>query len=82
MRTSVTALAASRQAILNSFDDTDSEAVDLERMEKLAVIETQIGNATFETDAEKAAGNKILMEAMPNRWDDFQEALFLRMQEF
>ena len=75
-------LAATRQTILDSFGDNDDEATDLQNMNKLYAVEAQIENATFETDAEKLAGSKILMEAKPSRWDHFQEKLFLRMQQF
>ena len=78
----VTELAATRQMILDSFGDNDSEATDLENMSRLAVVETRIACATFDTNADKAVGNSILMENKPGRWDDFQENLFLRMQRF
>ena len=79
---SVTELAAIRQTILASFGDFVSEATDSETMEKLTDVETQIENANFETDADKRLGNLILMEGKPSCWDNFQESLFLRMQEF
>jgi hypothetical protein len=67
---------------LASFGDFVSEATDSETMEKLTDVETQIENANFETDADKRLGNLILMEGKPSCWDNFQESLFLRMQEF
>ena len=79
---SVTELAVIRQRIFESFGDDDSETTDLNNMDRLYAVETQIEKATFETDADKRVGNLILMEDKPSSWDDFQENLFLRMQQF
>jgi hypothetical protein len=82
MTNTVTNLAAIRRVVLNSFGDTDCEATDLANMDKLYAVEAQIERATFESDDDKRSGNAILMEDRPGRWDDFQENLFLRMQQF
>jgi hypothetical protein len=79
---SITELAVTRQGILDSFGDNDNQATDLKNMDRLTAIEKRIERAIFETDADKRPGNLILMEDKPSRWDDFQENLFLRMQEF
>jgi hypothetical protein len=79
---SVVELAVIRQNILNSFLDTDDEATDLKNMERLYEIEQRIEESPFQDDADKRAGNLILMENEPSGWDNFQESLFLRMQEF
>jgi hypothetical protein len=80
----VTVLAAVRQAILDSFGDTDSEATDLENMDKLTTVETQIETATFATDAEKLAGLMILFELndAPGFADQFKAKLFSRIHQF
>jgi hypothetical protein len=79
---SVTELAAIRQAILDSFGPNDTEASDLETMDRLIPVETMIAEATYEGEADKRAGSSILMENEPGSWDDFQCALFDRMQQF
>jgi hypothetical protein len=80
----VTELAATRQMILDSFGDNGSEATDLENMSRLAVVETRIACATFETDAEKLAGLLILFELndAPDFADQFKAKLFSRIHEF
>ena len=75
--TTVADLAATRQTILY-----DTATSDEENFEMVTAIEAQISPATFESRADKIAGNKILMESKPSRWDDFQETLFLQMQKF
>jgi hypothetical protein len=82
MLATVTELAVTRQAILNSFGDDECEATDLINMDKLYAVENQIESATFKTRADKRAGSRILMEDKPSRCDNFQESLFLRMQQF
>ena len=70
--------------ILDSFGDNGSEATDLENMSRLAVVETRIACATFETDAEKLAGLLILFELndAPDFADQFKGKLFSRIHEF
>lgn len=75
--TTVAELAIIRQSILD-----DSETPDLDNFEMLTAVETKIENANFETTADKRLGNLILMEDHPSRWDNFQENLFLQMQQF
>jgi len=77
-----TELAATRQTILNSFGENDTEATDLKNMDRLYDIESQIESASFESDASKLSGISILLESLPSEWDDFQERLFLQMQKF
>jgi hypothetical protein len=79
----VTELAATRQTILDSFGDNDSEATDLENMDRLYAVETQIEKAKFETDAEKLAGLMILFELndAPDFADQFKAKLFSRIHE-
>ena len=81
LQISVTELATTRQLIRDSFRDSN-EAAHPELMDNLYEVETRIENATFDTDADKRVGNLILMEDKPSSWDDFQENLFLRMQQF
>jgi hypothetical protein len=77
-------LAATRQAILDSFCEHDTEATDLENMERLVEVETKIENATFDTDAEKLAGLRILFELddAPDFLDQFKAKLFSRIHQF
>jgi uncharacterized protein Smg (DUF494 family) len=77
--TTVTELAALRQAVLD-----DSETPDLENYEMLIAVETQIEKAKFETDAEKLAGLMILFELndAPDFADQFKTKLFSRLHEF
>jgi hypothetical protein len=84
MLTSITALAASRQQINGLFDEFIDEATDLTNMDKLYEVEAQIETATFETDAEKLAGYRILFELndAPDFADQFKARLFMRMQQF
>jgi hypothetical protein len=77
---SVTELVETRRAILDSFGDNDSEATDLANMNRLYPVEDMIAAAAFESDTDKLSGLNILLESV--RWDNFQESLFLRMQEF
>ena len=79
---SVTTLAAERQAVFDSFGNTDDEATDLQNMERLYEVEKRIEESTYDAVADKLIGNQILMENKPSNWDDFQENLFLRMQQF
>jgi hypothetical protein len=81
---SATELAVTRQEILDSFGDNDSEAADLKNMERLYEVEEQIENATFDTDADKLAGLMILFELndAPDFAEDFKANLFSRMHEF
>jgi hypothetical protein len=80
---SVADLAVIRHEIRNSIiGDNDSEATDLENMDRLTAIESQIERAKFESEADRAVGRSILIENKPSSWDDFQENLFLRMQKF
>jgi hypothetical protein len=79
---SVTELAVTRRKIVDSFGDNDTEAADLEKMNQLYPVEAMIAGATYEADADKRIGNSILMEDHPSSWDDFQQNLFLRMQQF
>jgi hypothetical protein len=82
--TTVTELVATRQQIFESFGDGDSESTDLNNMDRLYAVETQIENATFETDAEKLAGYKMLFEQndAPCFADQFKKKLFLRMHQY
>jgi hypothetical protein len=82
MLTSVTDLAAQRRQIFESFCDGDNETADLNKMDLLTAVETQITNATFATEVDKQVGLSILDETTPGRWCDFQEKLYLRMREF
>ncbi len=83
MLPTVTALAAERQTILDLFLGAFvDDSTDLNNFDKLTAVETKIAKATFKTAADKRVGNKILMEEHPSSWDNFQENLFLRMQEF
>jgi anti-sigma28 factor (negative regulator of flagellin synthesis) len=77
-------LATTRKTIMDSFGDNDSEATDLMNMDKLSAVEAQIENATFETDAEKLAGYKILFELndAPDFADQFKAKLFSRIHQF
>jgi len=81
MRTSITALAASRKQIIDRFDEFIDEATDLTNMNRLYEVETQIENATFETDAERLAGLMILFELndAPVFADSFKQKLFSRI---
>ena len=76
----VTELAKIRQKLWDIYNsrEVDNEKIDLPEFEKVIAIEARIAKASFKTRADKIAGNKILMEDKPNRWDGFQEALFLR----
>jgi hypothetical protein len=80
----VSELAATRQTILDSFGDNDSEATDLKNMDKLYEVEASIEKATFETDADKLAGLMILFELndAPNFADQFKAKLFSRIHQF
>ena len=84
MLTSITVLAASRQQINGLFDEFIDEATDLTNMDKLYEVEAQIENATFETDAEKHAGYRILFELndAPDFADSFKQKLFSRIHQF
>jgi hypothetical protein len=75
----VTGLAVIRQAILD-----DTETPDLENYQMLTVVEAQIENATFETEAEKRAGLMILFELndAPDFVDQFKAKLFSRIHQF
>jgi hypothetical protein len=76
-------LAIERQAILQSFEGDDATD-DMKNMRKLYSVEERIALATFESDTDKLAGLRILldMSAKPAGFDEFKTALFLRMQEF
>jgi hypothetical protein len=82
--TTVTELAATRQTILDSFGDNDSEVTDLKNMDELCAIEAQIETATFDTDAEKLAGLMILFELndAPTFADQFKAKLFSQIHQF
>jgi hypothetical protein len=73
-----------RQQILDSFDDSDTEAADLKNMDRLYSVEDMIAAATFETDVSVLAGSKILLETGdgPDYADSFKRKLFVRMQQF
>jgi hypothetical protein len=77
-------LVVIRQQILDSFGDNDSEATDLKNMDRLYEVERQIEKATFDTDAEKLAGLKILFELndAPKFADQFKASLFSRIHQF
>jgi hypothetical protein len=81
---SITALAASRQRMLDVLNsrEVDDDSIDVPDIKRICAVETKIAKATFKTRADKRAGNKILSEDKPSNWDSFQEALFLRMQQF
>jgi hypothetical protein len=81
---SVVELAAVRQKLLDIFNGRtiDDDAVDIPEFENINAVETEIANASFKSRADKLAGNKILSEDKPSRWDNFQEALFLQMMKF
>jgi hypothetical protein len=81
---SVAELAMARQGILNSFGDNDSEAVDLENMDRLYTVEASLEKAMFETDAHKLAGLIILLDLgdKPEFADSFKQKMFLRLQQF
>ena len=83
MGMSVKALAALRQQLWDKFNgrEVDDDTIDLPEFKKVIAIEARIANATFKTAADKIAGNNILMESKPSNWCDFQEKLFLRMQQ-
>jgi hypothetical protein len=82
--TSIDELAIARQAILESFGDNDSEATDLANMEQLYAVEDRIESATFNKDAEKLAGFRILFELddAPVFADQFKAKLFSRIHQF
>ena len=82
MLATVTELAVIRRQIFESFCDGDSGTTDLNNMDLLTAIETQISSATFATKADKLAGLTILDETTPSRWCDFQCALYERMRQF
>jgi hypothetical protein len=80
----VAELAAERHRLMTAFNskDVDDETNDLQEFEKIREFEERIEKANFDIASYKAAGNRILMESIPSCWDYFQEALFLRMQQF
>jgi hypothetical protein len=80
----LTELARKRQQLSDIFNarEVDNDSIDLPEFKRLCAVETKIAKASFKTRADKIAGNKILMEDKPSRWDDFQENLFLQMQQF
>ena len=78
----MTELVAMRQAVLDSFGDNCSEADDLEKMPVLESVEGLFVSATYNSQADKLAGNAILNEVEPNSWDHFQCNHFKRMQQF
>ena len=80
---SVVELAAKRHQMMAVFNskEIDDEAAEQEFRE-ICDVEELIENTNFESASEKVAGNRILMESIPSCWDYFQEALFLRMQQF
>jgi hypothetical protein len=81
---SVTELAAERQRLCDNFNnrEVDDEKVDVPEFNKLLAVERKLAQADFSKAADKRIGNSILMEDKPSRWDNFQESLFLRIQQF
>jgi hypothetical protein len=83
MTITVTGLAATRRELWDIFNGRlDDEKLDSPEFERITAVEKQIQNSTFNTDADRRIGNSILNEDRPSMWDDFQENLFLRMQQF
>lgn len=80
---SVVELAVKRHELMAVFNskEVDDEAAEQE-FEQICDVEDLIANANFESIACRAAGKLILMENIPSCWDNFQEELFLRMQQF
>jgi hypothetical protein len=80
----VTGLAAMRHELLDIFNrrEVDDAKIDSPEFQRITAVEKQIENATYETEADRRIGNLILSENRPSLWDDFQENLFLRMQQF
>jgi hypothetical protein len=80
----VAELAASRQKLCEIFNgrEIDDDKIDLPEFKRIITIETKIAKATFKTDADKMAGDLILSENKPSCWDNFQCALYARMNQF
>lgn len=83
MKKNVLELASERKFILSLFE-TDCLTDDEANMVKLSDVERRIVLATYTTDADMLAGQRILLDLgdTPATFDDFKTALFLRMQEF
>jgi hypothetical protein len=80
---SVTELAAARRRLY--WISTVGRLImksDLPEFEQIVAIENEIARADFNEADDKRRGSSILMEDKPSSWDNFQEKLFLRMQQF
>jgi hypothetical protein len=82
MTRSVTELVKTRKAILDSLYDTEDEAIHLKIMDRLYPVGDTIQTACFKNRPDRLLANTILSECEPGSWDDFQCALFARVQEF
>jgi hypothetical protein len=79
--TSAADLAVVRQQVLSRFKDDDDEAADRETMRLLSIVEKILLAATYDTDADRLAANKILAECSPRDWCNFKDDLFARLQQ-
>ena len=83
-KNSVSALVIERQRLRDSFNsrEVDDERIDLPEFNRIIAVEAKLTRANFKSVADQRLAHSILMEDKPSRWDDFQEILFLRMQQF